>query len=209
MLALGNDKLGQGIFTFSLPAVTTCPGSSPVYRKECYATKGRFVFAKRRANAMFEESKQAGFAGRMIAEIKRRWVGCVRIHVSGDFYSAEYVAAWVEIAKACPETRFFAYTRSWRVPEMAKGLAALSRLRNVRLWYSCDRDTGVPTKTPKRVRLAWMQTTADEVPNRADLVFRVRRLRGTVAKRIGLAMVCPTENGITDTDCGRCRVCII
>ena len=55
-----------------------------------------------------------------------------------------------------------------------------------------------------------MQTSADDIPTRADLVFRVQRLRKTVAKRVNLALVCPVENGATGhrTDCGRCRVCI-
>lgn len=212
LLTLGNSKLGEsGIWTFSLPAVTTCPGSSPTCRAECYATKGRFLFAKRRYNAALASSAEPGFAARMIAEIRRGFIGCVRIHVSGDFYSADYVRAWVEVAKACPQTRFFAYTRSWRVPEMEAALKELAKLRNVRLWYSCDKDTGTPVRVPKRVRLAWMQTSADETPDRADLVFRVRRLRRKVVKRIGLAMVCPVENGATGhkTDCGRCRVCIL
>jgi hypothetical protein len=62
---------------------------------------------------------------------------------------------------------------------------------------SCDRDTGIPARVPRRVKLAWMQTSADDEPPRADLAFRVRRLRRTVAKRVSLAMVCPVENGAT------------
>ena len=114
------------------------------------------------------------------------------------------------LARACPATRFFAYTRSWRRPDIAEALAELSRCRNVRLWYSCDRDTGIPARVPRRVKLAWMQTAADDFPPRADLVFRVHRLRKTVAKRVALAVVCPVENGATGhrTDCGRCRLCI-
>jgi hypothetical protein len=71
-------------------------------------------------------------------------------------------------------------------------------------------DTGVPAAHPRRVKLSWMQTGEDDLPPRADLVFRVNRLRRTVVKRIGLALVCPVENGATGhrTDCGRCRVCI-
>jgi len=53
-----------------------------------------------------------------------------------------------------------------------------------------------------------------DLPPRADLVFRVRRLRGAVAKRVGCrsgppALVCPVENGATGhrTDCGRCGLC--
>jgi hypothetical protein len=210
LLREGNSKLGEGIYTFSLPAMDTCPGSSPVCRKECYALRGRMRFLKASYNRSLEASKAPGFASRMASEIRRRFVACVRIHVAGDFYSAAYVRAWVEVARACPGVRFFAYTRSWRIADMAAALAELALLKNVRLWYSCDRDTGVPGRVPARVRLAWMQAAADEVPPRADLVFRVMRLRRAVVKRVGLAMVCPVENGATGhrTDCGRCRVCL-
>src|SRR5215831_9037681 len=106
LLQQGNTKLGEGIYTFSLPAIATCPGSSPSCRKECYALKGRFIFLHRAYRRYLAESQQDGFAARMIGEIRRRWAGCVRIHVSGDFYSAEYVRKWVAIAQACPTTRF-------------------------------------------------------------------------------------------------------
>jgi hypothetical protein len=210
LLSLGNAKLGEGIYTFSIPAVTTCPGSSPACRQECYALRGNFRHAQPHYNRALAATREEGFAGRMTSEVKRRWAGCVRIHVSGDFYSAEYVRAWVAIATACPQTRFYAYTRSWRVPEMAGALADLVKCRNVRLWYSCDKDTGIPAKVARRVKLAWMQTAEDDLPRRADLVFRVHRLRKTVAKRVALALVCPVKNGATGhrTDCGRCRVCI-
>lgn len=210
LLQQGNTKLGEGIYTFSLPAVKTCPGASPACRKECYAIRGRFHFLRGAYLRYLRESKAQSFAARMIAEVRRRWVACVRIHVSGDFYSAEYVRKWVAIARACPGVRFFAYTRSWRNADIAPALAELARCRNVRLWYSTDRDTGIPARVPRRVRLAWMQTQAAELPPRADLVFRVQRLRRTVVKRVALALVCPVENGATGhrTDCGRCRLCI-
>ena len=102
LLQLGNTKLGEGIYTFSLSAVTTCPGSSPACRRECYALRGRFIFLRRAYRRYLAESRAEGFAARMIGEIRRRWVACVRIHVSGDFFSAAYVRAWLTIVRACP-----------------------------------------------------------------------------------------------------------
>jgi hypothetical protein len=210
LLQLGNTKLGEGIYTFSLPPIATCPGASPSCRRECYALKGRFIFLRRAYRHYLAASQEEGFAAKMSAEIRRRWAGCVRIHVAGDFYSPEYVRKWVAVAQACPTTRFFAYTRSWRRADLAAALEELARCPNVRLWYSCDQDTGVPARVPRRVKLAWMQTSADDLPPRADLVFRVHRLRRAVAKRVSLVLVCPVENGATGhrTDCGRCRLCI-
>jgi len=36
----------------------------------------------------------------------------VRIHESGDFYSGEYLQAWINVAKRMPDIKFYAYTKS-------------------------------------------------------------------------------------------------
>lgn len=36
----------------------------------------------------------------------------VRIHESGDFYNGEYLRAWIETARAMPDIKFYAYTKS-------------------------------------------------------------------------------------------------
>jgi hypothetical protein len=36
----------------------------------------------------------------------------VRIHESGDFYSGEYLQAWINVAKRMPSVTFYAYTKS-------------------------------------------------------------------------------------------------
>ena len=111
----------------------------------------------------------------MIAEIRRGMVRVVRVHTSGDFYDAGYVRKWAEVARACPGTAFFAYTRSWRREEVLAELIGLARLPNVFLWFSEDRDTGRPPAVP-RVRRAYLLADGeaeDGVPADADLVFRV------------------------------------
>lgn len=40
----------------------------------------------------------------------------MRIHSSGDFYSAAYAEAWVEVCNQLPEITFWAPTRSWAAP---------------------------------------------------------------------------------------------
>jgi hypothetical protein len=42
LLTRGNGKLGEGIHTWSLPAVETCPGRSDLCSRVCYARSGRF-----------------------------------------------------------------------------------------------------------------------------------------------------------------------
>jgi hypothetical protein len=38
----------------------------------------------------------------------------VRIHVAGDFFSADYLGAWIDVAAARPDVLFYAYTKSLR-----------------------------------------------------------------------------------------------
>ena len=209
LLSEGTTKMGRSIYTWSIPAVRTCPGSSPCCRAVCYATHGRFVTTtvKRLLRWKLEQSKRADFADRMVDELFRRGVMVCRIHVAGDFYRAGYVSKWIEIAARSARTRFFAYTRSWRVAKIEPVLRALAALKNVRLWYSADRDTGPPAEVPEGVRVAWLQTSETE-DVAGDLVFQVRRLRRL---ELPLAVpVCPQElpagreRGVV---CANCRIC--
>jgi hypothetical protein len=40
----------------------------------------------------------------------------MRVHSSGDFFSAAYAEAWIEVANALPEVTFWAPTRTWAAP---------------------------------------------------------------------------------------------
>lgn len=111
-----NTKLkADGIWSFNLIPVIHCPmaGACKLY---CYATVGQQAFRSgvlRRARA-FLATMQADFVERMVAEINRavkRGLRAVRVHDSGDFYSAEYMLAWFEIARRLPHVRFYAYTK--------------------------------------------------------------------------------------------------
>jgi len=218
LLNQGNTKLGRSIFTFSLPAVVTCPGRSTLCSKACYALRGekRFPSLKASYKKRYTASKQANFTAKMIQEIQLLECDIVRIHVSGDFYSPNYVARWIEIARSCPGTKFYAYTRSWRDPAILRELQKLAKVKNVRLWFSCDAETGLPrTRMSSRIRVAWMLSSPDEVlpssPSvRADLVFRVHR--STVSKKTQGTLVCPSENGVStkkngSVTCEKCGLC--
>lgn len=207
LLGFGNTKLGP-IHTFTLPAGDTCPGQSELCAKHCYAKRGTIRLQQDRGtyHKNLELAECADFVSRMADEIRFRQVMVVRIHPSGDFFSEKYVRKWIEIAKLRPQARFFAYTRSWRVRDIRPALNEFSKLPNVRLWYSCDKETGLPASVGKNVRLAYMAVDDDDVPERRpDLAFRVKRK--TVVKKMGPTLVCPSENGITDTTCDKCGVC--
>ncbi len=209
MLGMGNRKLGDVVYTFSLPAVLTCPGRSKLCEKVCYALRGhmRMVLDAGHYHRKLEAANQADFADRMVREIRFRQCQLVRIHVAGDFYSPEYVRKWVEIVEASPQTKFFVYTRSWRVAEIRRELTLLARLPNIRVWFSCDRDTGIPARVGRNVRIAYMAEDDDDHPPRQpDLGFRVKRK--SLQKRIGGAIVCPVENGAkAEVTCQKCGLC--
>lgn len=208
LLQQGNSKLGSAIHVWSLPAVQTCPGRTSICSRFCYAQKSRFLLpsVRERLRWNLEQANQPGFVRRMVKEIARKGVIVLRVHVAGDFASAEYAEKWVDIFKQCPKVRFYAYTRSYRIPAIAAVLERMAALKNVRLWYSVDAETGTPDSIPAGVRLAYLQTNEEDQPEQADLLFRPRRLRATIP----LPMTCPheTERGKDKgTTCGSCGKC--
>lgn len=210
LLSHHNGKLGASIWTFSLPAITTCPGSTDLCRRLCYATGGRFRFRGiRKAYARnYRDTKAEDFVDRVCGEIRNRGVLRLRIHTSGDFYSAEYAAKWREIVRRNRHVTFYAYTRSWRAPEILEELAKLAAEGNMHLWFSCDRQSGEPPAMP-RVRRAWMaEHDADRPPYPVDLVFR-NTLSGPF-KRMDGVLVCPTDQKVeraVKITCDLCRLC--
>jgi hypothetical protein len=211
VLVKGNAKIGDEIFAFNLPAVDTCPGMSAGC-SSCYAQRGRWVFTnvQEALRRNWETSRDSFFAERMIREVRRRRAKVVRVHASGDFYDSRYIRCWARVARNCPSVTFYAYTRSWRLPGLRVELERLATLPNVRIWYSADLGTGIPTDLPTGIRVAWLQEDyEDPVPEGADLVFRVHRLRHRPVKRIGLSLVCPVEQGSGNhqTTCATCGVC--
>lgn len=209
LLAVGNGKLGEQIAHFDLPAVLTCPGRTSACERACYARGGRFHFdsVQERFAWCYEQSLLPDFADRVRRELRRRGLLVVRLHVSGDFYSAEYAEKWLSVMRRLPKTRFYFYTRSWRVPEVALVLRQMAALRCCRPWYSVDRDSGLPAEVPPGVRLAYMQDAEVGVQN-VQLVFRTRGMLDR--PRVGLPMVCPndTPQGRQGgTNCGSCGYC--
>jgi hypothetical protein len=129
--------------------------------------------------------------------------------VSGDFYDAGYATQWLSVFRRCHAARFYFYTRSWRVTEVALVLEQMAGLENVRAWYSADVETGLPDPLPEGVRVAWLQAEAND-PVQGDLVFRDRSVRETSLPRFGLPIVCPNETPVghrQGVNCGNCGHC--
>jgi hypothetical protein len=216
-----NSRLGPAIHAFNLPAEpAVCVGATPTCSAACYAKGFLFQMHYARHRRNHERSREDRFARAMIGEIRRGMVRVVRVHASGDFDDPGYVRKWADVARACPGSTFFAYTRSWRSEEVLAEVIGLARLPNVFLWFSEDRDTGRSPAVP-RVRRAYLLShgeAADEVPADADLVFRAPRPRrpgrpneyDRPAKRANGVLICPKEQGISrqvELTCSSCRIC--
>jgi hypothetical protein len=215
MFTRGNGKIGQEIWGFALPSArrSTCPGSTRTCRSACYDKRLErmrpAMLAHRRRNLRL--SRRPEFVPTAVALIKLWSIQVLRWGVGGDVYSAAFARKLQAVMKATRGTRHYLYSRSWRVPEIAAVLEEIARLRNVRLWYSLDRDTGWPEKIPARVRLAYLQVEHDDLPPEGvDLVFRTRKLRRVAQTRVRGARVCPPEDGVErlrKVTCEDCTIC--
>ena len=215
MLTPGNHKLGgRLIWGFGLPSGTpdTCPGLSIACQSHCYAIAvERYrpaAAARYRANLIL--SRRRDFVRRVRAHLIAHGVRVVRVHTGGDFYSVRYALKWLAIMRRSPRVRFYFYTRSWRVSAIKTVIDQMAALPNCRTWFSCDRDTGMPTSVPPQVRLAWLMTEPTDLPPQGTaLVFRIRRLRRRPEPTSG-PCVCPAEDGVVRTrpvTCERCGLC--
>jgi hypothetical protein len=212
MLTEGNAHLGRLIWSFSIPAFSTCPGATFACLAACYALN--FLFYVRTTldlhQANWERTEKPDeFARALIHEIKGQYVRVLRIHVAGDFFARSYVRAWTRIARSCPGVTFLFYTRSWRVPELVPGLVELATLPNVFAWWSEDRDSG-GCNLPAGRRCFLCIEPGDEalVPDSVDLVFRSYSRRPL--KWIGPVWVCPKEQGTgAALTCSACRRCFV
>lgn len=201
MLTPGNRKLGGSlIWGFGLPSGNPkiCIGMTVTCHRHCYAR--RFESYRSSATAKYhknlELTKLPDFAQRMRYFILNNEVRVVRIHTGGELYSVRYIRQWLRVIGWLPDVRFFTYTRSWQLPSLKVAIDTMADYPNAQLWYSCDKDTGIPSDVPAKVRLCWLMTDADDLPPQpVDLVFRIKRLRNQPLDRLQGTRICPDENG--------------
>jgi hypothetical protein len=208
----GNAKLGAEVWSFSLPALHTCPGRTPACEDICYALSGHFLLPSVQEfyAANYLASLAEDFVERACAEVRAFLVKLLRVHVSGDYYSAAYVRRWQQVARACRRTELFGYTRSWRVPRLRPALRRLAAEPNVRLWWSVDRDTPGLPEGLGGAGLAYMSAGDDDLPDYpVGVVFRDRD-RTPMKFTPGGDFVCPYEQGVKRVPkitCSRCHHC--
>jgi hypothetical protein len=127
LLRQNSELRREGIWNWSLPAwagrladgrtYNTCPEAQACV-KLCYARTGTYrfrgVLAAHERNLTMLLDDMPAWEARMTQELThRRYDGAhIRIHDSGDFYSDQYVQAWLRIMRATPGATFYAYTKS-------------------------------------------------------------------------------------------------
>lgn len=204
---------------------------------KCYAFALARVYkgvnAKQQRNLELANSDE--FVRTMIRDIPRRCE--FRIHVSGDFYSEEYIAKWREIIHARPDVTFYTYTRSWQIGPLWPMLLHLhTNHENFNLNLSVDEDTGAPRVFGAgTLRWAYLShdDTAPEWLRKGDIVFRSnhsgkkgnhkwQRKKAVrlgqdpdelwpLVHKIGEATVCPMERGKElpkSFSCAKCQLCV-
>lgn len=182
-----NEKLGE-MYSWSIPPVLTCPGKTALCEGVCYS---RWIYAYRTNVRMswdrsYDIARMSSFRQVMTAALGLLSEGILRIHVSGDFFDRWYAEDWIEALRANTHIKPFAFTRSWRDPEILKALSKYGWPK----WLhgSTDAETGL---LPAGIREATMSET------------KKRQVKEGLV--MAPKLVCPEQMGHgTCTSCGRC-----
>jgi hypothetical protein len=142
----------DGVRSWSLQAIDTCPGSVAAPGelvdacKGCYATTGNYRFANVRAPRLHnqEDWKRLTWSDDMVAELSNdrffRWFD------SGDMYTLALAEKILEVMKRTPWCNHWLPTRMYKFPKFRQVLAEMQALKNVCVRFSSDSITGEYTK---------------------------------------------------------------
>lgn len=152
MLKLSVTSKLDGIRSWSLQALDTCPGSISASGglvdacKGCYATTGNYVFAHVKAPRLHnrEDWQRDGWVADMVKALDNdrffRWFD------SGDMYSLDLANKMLEVMKATPHVKHWLPTRMHKFEKFANVLAQMKALANVSVRFSSDSVIGEYTE---------------------------------------------------------------
>jgi len=163
---------GMPIYTLTLEERATCPASCAFWRN-CYGNKMNWARRFRHGGPLEEAIESE------LRALQRRFPRgfVVRLHVLGDFFSADYAYGWLAWLQMFPALRVFGFTAWPRNSAIGDAVRVVTRLEPDRFWVRVSGGEGMrSTVTVQR----------GQVP--AD------------------AVLCPFETGQTDT-CGTCGLC--
>lgn len=134
----GNAKLkslGGKVYTFSLPSGWACPFAHDCLSKavekdgkitiqdgkhtkfRCFSASQEVIYKAVREQRWYNfdtlrKHKSSSGMADLIKKSLPKDATIIRIHVGGDFFSKEYMKAWIEVALDNPNIIFYAYTKS-------------------------------------------------------------------------------------------------
>lgn len=172
-----NGKTPKIANAFGLPSgrAFSCPGATTVCEDICYAGKLEKIYKGVRnvLTANFDALQNAnGVAG--MAELLQTMVDefradCIkaeskgakikrafRIHWDGDFFSADYAAAWAWVIAGNTDIHFWVYTRSFHgAVNVLPIFDGMADRQNLSLYLSVDRDN-VAAAVSARKEFGWV-----------------------------------------------------
>ena len=143
ILKAGNSKLGKDVFDFSLPPIDSCPDSVSC-ALDCYAVRyyNQYPNVKKFYDGNFKLvlNDLDTFKKMVINQVKKKndnprakSIKTIRIHASGDFFSMDYLKAWLDICNELKEVQFFAYTKAFNKIDATPG-----NLNIINSWVEVD-----------------------------------------------------------------------
>ena len=144
MIKLSKTSKLDGILSWSLQAIDTCPGSVAKGGglvdacKGCYATTGFYQFAPAKNARAFnrEDWERDTWVNEMVMSLDSsryfRWFD------SGDMYSLDLANKILEVMKATPWCKHWLPTRMHKFAKFAKVIAKMQYLPNVVVRFSSD-----------------------------------------------------------------------
>lgn len=174
---------GMPLFSLTLEERATCPATCFHWRT-CYGNSMHLA-RRHRHGPMLEATLESELS---VLQEKHPRGFVVRLHVLGDFYSAEYARAWGYFLAAFPALRVFGYT-AW--PPGSPIGDVVAYLRQTSWDRFAVRYSGEYWGSIGAVTLTGGAVTLWEVPERP---------------RTGNVVTCPAQTGATDC-CGTCGLC--
>lgn len=116
----GNSKTGR-CGTYNLPIEYTCDHRAPCYKsKACYACNGCYNFPDNQKGYsenfnFFRHHDNETFVQTVVDYITANKLTLFRYFTIGDVPSPRFVTCMNEIAKRCPDVKFWTYTKKYRL----------------------------------------------------------------------------------------------
>jgi len=172
MIKLSKTSKLDGILSWSLQAIDTCPGSSDGKGglvdacKGCYATTGNYNYPNVKAPRAFNREdwkREEWVSDMLIALDSSRYF---RFFDSGDMYSLELAEKMLELCTKANWVKFWIPTRMHKFPKFAGVIAKMQALPNVVVRFSSD---SVQGQTVEGMTTSTIFSEESQLPSNATI----------------------------------------